>query len=62
MTRRREGAPNTRSGADEAGRRWARLPERVSVEEMVESEPLPPQPEPAYDENVDAVRWYGIPL
>jgi hypothetical protein len=46
----------------EARRRFAKLPERVEVEDMVESEPMPPRPEPAYDENVEAIRWFGIPL
>ena len=52
-------APDTRA---EARRRFGRLPERVSLDDLVESEPQPPTPEPGYDENVDAVRWYGIPL
>jgi hypothetical protein len=46
----------------EARRRYRRLPVRVEPEELVESAPQPPRPEPAYDENIDAVRWYGIPL
>jgi hypothetical protein len=46
----------------EARRRFGRLPDRVSPDDFVESEPQPPTPEPGYDVNVDAVRWYGIPL
>jgi len=45
-----------------AAGRFSKLPERVDPEELVESHPQPPRPEPAYDENVDAVKWYGIPL
>jgi len=47
---------------DAARRRFGRLPDRVEPADMVESEPQPPHPEPALDENLDAIRWYGIPL
>ena len=49
------------STSNKAGR-FSRLPDRVNPDELVESQPEAPRPEPAYDENVDAVRWYGIPL
>jgi hypothetical protein len=42
--------------------RFRHLPERVAPDEMVEEHPQPPRPEPAYDENVEAIRWYGLPL
>lgn len=42
--------------------RFRRLPERVEPEEMVQSQPQPPRPDPAYDDNVEAIRWYGLPL
>ncbi len=46
----------------EARRRFGRLPERVSMDELVESEPQAPSPEPSYDGAADAIRWYGTPL
>jgi len=45
-----------------ARRRFGHLPERVHDDELVESTPQPPAPEPAYDPNTDAIRWFGIPL
>ena len=49
-------------GRAEARRRFGKLPDRVELDDMVESEPQSPPPEPAWDENIDAIRWYGIPL
>jgi len=42
--------------------RFRTLPERVEPDEMVQSQPEAPRPDPAYDENVEAIRWYGLPL
>ncbi|HVQ86859.1 MAG TPA: hypothetical protein VMT88_01645 [Actinomycetes bacterium] len=59
----RESGPSPREGKGRSpNRRFAQLPKRVEPADMVESVPQPPQPEPGYDENVDAIRWYGIPL
>jgi len=42
--------------------RFRTLPEPFALDEMVEEHPQPPRPDPAYDENVEAIRWYGLPL
>jgi hypothetical protein len=42
--------------------RFGELPKPIEVADMVESEPESPPPEPTYDPNIDAIRWFGIPL
>ena len=49
-------------GRAEGKRRFGRLPERVAPADMVESQPLPPPPEPGFDPAEDAVRRFGIPI
>ncbi|MEO8107348.1 MAG: hypothetical protein ABI720_08510 [Actinomycetes bacterium] len=46
----------------EGKRRFGRLPEPVSTEDMVELVPEPPPFEPGFDPAADAVRRFGIPL
>lgn len=55
-----ESSANAAEASQES--RFRKLPERVEPDEMVEEHPQPPRPEPAYDENVEAIRWYGLPL
>lgn len=62
----REGAADDQQVSVDAGakarRRFSRLPKRIEPAELVESEPQPPRPDPAYDGNVEAIRWFGLPL
>lgn len=46
----------------EAKRRFGKLPIRIDPADLVESQPSTPPPEPEQDENLQAVRWFGIPL
>ena len=46
----------------EGRRRFGRLPEPVSTDDMVESVPEPPPAERGFDPAADAVRRFGIPL
>ncbi len=50
------------ASAAERKRRFGRLPEPVSVDDMVESVPEPPPAEAGFDPAADAVRRFGIPL
>jgi hypothetical protein len=43
-------------------RRFGRLPDPISPDDMVESVPEPPPDEQGFDPNADAVRRFGIPL
>jgi hypothetical protein len=57
-----EGENTDDVSAVERKRRFGRLPEPVSVDDMVESVPEPPPPEVGFDPAADAVRRFGIPL
>ena len=46
----------------EGRRRFGRLPDPISPDDMVESVPEPPPDEQGFDPNADAVRRFGIPL
>jgi hypothetical protein len=46
----------------ERRRRFGRLPDPISPDDMVESVPEPPPDEQGFDPNTDAVRRFGIPL
>jgi hypothetical protein len=46
----------------EGRRRFGRLPDPISADDMVESVPEPPPAEQGFDPNADAVRRFGIPL
>ncbi|MCZ3386799.1 MAG: hypothetical protein LH630_07495 [Actinomycetia bacterium] len=46
----------------EARRRFGRLPEPISADDMVESVPEPPPDEQGFDPHADAIRRFGIPL
>lgn len=59
-------AEPTKTAVDDARaegkRRFGRLPDPVSADDMVESVPEPPPAEAGFDPNADAVRKYGTPL
>lgn len=46
----------------EGRRRFGRLPDPISTDDMVESVPEPPPEEQGFDPNADAIRRFGIPL
>lgn len=46
----------------EGRRRFGRLPDPIVADDMVETVPEPPHPEPGFDPNAAAVRRYGTPL
>ncbi len=46
----------------EGRRRFGKLPDPISPDDMVESVPQAPPDEQGFDPNADAVRRFGIPL
>ena len=59
------GSPDSGQADDDrsaARRRFGRLPDRIAVDDLIESEPQPPQLDPVRDESFEAIRWYGTPF